>query len=232
MKAMEDIPFWHKVQLDDGRVTPGKIDIQALEGDYLFSVLDFKDKSVLDIGCWDGYFSFMAERRGANRVVGFDNPDFRWGDMDGFNFLREHFKSNVEFIKGSIFQPLDEKFDIVLCYGVLYHLNDPLTAATNAFQMSKGIVIFEGLMFVDERPLMMLLEPGELGGDNSNVYTISSEYLIKVARLNGFELVMHRQPFPHRGTMMFRLKELKIPKFGANCYSLPPPSVIKKGQMS
>ena len=26
--------------------------------------VDFRGKSVLDIGCWDGYWSFQAERRG------------------------------------------------------------------------------------------------------------------------------------------------------------------------
>ncbi|MFT7618472.1 MAG: hypothetical protein ACI97A_002115 [Planctomycetota bacterium] len=51
---------------------------------YLFDQLDFQGKSVIDIGCWDGYFSFQAERRGASLVVGFDDPSYRWGGMDGF----------------------------------------------------------------------------------------------------------------------------------------------------
>jgi len=187
MKKMHGIKFWHQVPLDDGRVTPGMIDVKSLEDNYMFSKLDFKGKSLIDIGCWDGYFCFMAEKRGA------------------------------------IFQPLQEKFDIVLCYGVLYHLNDPLTAAINAFQMSRDIVIFEGLMFEDDRPILMLLDPGELGGDPSNLYTMSTAWMNKVAWLNGFELVVHQQ-FSHRGTMMFRAVEPKVPQFPAHCYSLPPPS--------
>jgi tRNA (mo5U34)-methyltransferase len=221
-KEMHEIEFWHKVTLDDGRVTPGKVDIAKHEDAYLFSSLDFAGKSVIDIGCWDGYFSFMAEKRGATRVVGFDDPDYRWGGMDGFEFLKDHFKSNVEFVKGTIFKPMKEKFDIVLCYGVLYHLNDPLTAAINAFQMSKDIVVFEGLLMEAPDPILLLLEPGVMAGDRSNLYMASSGWLNKVAKMNGFELVSHLQQNPQRGTMMFRAVQPTVPKYPAYCYSLPP----------
>ncbi len=42
-------------------------------------------KSVLDIGAWDGFFSFEAERRGAARVVALDRHIWsldRWGVDD------------------------------------------------------------------------------------------------------------------------------------------------------
>ena len=38
---------------------------------------DFRGRSVLDIGAWDGYYSFLAERRGAARVVALDH--YAWG---------------------------------------------------------------------------------------------------------------------------------------------------------
>ena len=38
---------------------------------------DFRGRSVLDIGAWDGYYSFLAERRGASRVVALDH--YAWG---------------------------------------------------------------------------------------------------------------------------------------------------------
>ncbi|MFT7619828.1 MAG: tRNA (mo5U34)-methyltransferase [Planctomycetota bacterium] len=89
-KNIEDIRWFHKIDLGDGRVTDGRVDIATFETLYLFDQLDFQGKSVIDIGCWDGYFSFQAERRGASHVVGFDDPSYRWGGMDGFNFLRQH----------------------------------------------------------------------------------------------------------------------------------------------
>jgi tRNA (mo5U34)-methyltransferase len=38
---------------------------------------DFAGRSVLDIGAWDGYYSFLAERNGARRVVSLDH--YAWG---------------------------------------------------------------------------------------------------------------------------------------------------------
>ncbi len=222
LKDMNEIEFWHKVPLGDGRVTPGKVDISELEDAYMFSALNFEGTSVIDIGAWDGYFSFMAEQRGAKRVVAFDDPDYRWGGMDGFNFLKDHFRSNVEFVRGTIFKPLKEQFDIVLCYGVLYRLNDPLTAAINAFQMSKGIVVFEGLMLDVPDPVLLLLEPGAMAGDRSNLYMASTGWLKMVAKLNGFELLGHVQQNPQRGAMMFRAVAPKVPAYPKSCYSLPP----------
>jgi len=37
----------------------------------------FERRSVLDVGAWDGYYSFLAERRGAARVVALDH--YSWG---------------------------------------------------------------------------------------------------------------------------------------------------------
>ena len=48
-------------------------------------------QSVLDIGAWDGFFSFEAERRGASRVVAADHYSWHgrgWGSKAGFELAR------------------------------------------------------------------------------------------------------------------------------------------------
>src|SRR5690606_37666209 len=40
--------------------------------------VDFKGKSVLDIGCWDGQWSFVAEQRGAASVLASDDNSQHW----------------------------------------------------------------------------------------------------------------------------------------------------------
>ena len=92
---IDDIQWFHRVTLQDGRVTAGVVDVARHESLYLFDRLAFEGKSVLDIGCWDGYFSFMAEQRGARRVVSLDDPEFRWGGLDGYKFLHRHFQSRA-----------------------------------------------------------------------------------------------------------------------------------------
>ena len=81
--------WWHSIDLGDGVVTEG-----AKSGDWLEAELnrlelgDLHGKTVLDIGAYDGYYSFAAERLGAERVVAFDH--YVWSaDMPGYMRYRD-----------------------------------------------------------------------------------------------------------------------------------------------
>ncbi len=73
--ADSDITWFHSLDLGDGHVTPGikAPDQLAAEVAALNLPARLTGKSVLDIGAWDGFFSFEAERRGARRVVALDH---------------------------------------------------------------------------------------------------------------------------------------------------------------
>ena len=74
------VPVWfHQIDLGHGVVTPGR---RGWEFDAL-ELPPLEGKTVLDIGAWDGYFSFEAERRGASRVVALDH--YVWSlDLEGW----------------------------------------------------------------------------------------------------------------------------------------------------
>lgn len=93
--------------------------------------VDFRGKTVLDIGCWDGYWSFYAERQGAARVLAIDDASQNWSDGRGLHLAKELFCSNVEIDRHvSVYElePLGRSFDIILFLGVYYHLLDPYLA--------------------------------------------------------------------------------------------------------
>jgi hypothetical protein len=72
------VPFWfHTFALnrEQGIYTPGaardhRYRARALPG-------DFSGMSVLDVGSFDGFYAFLAEARGAERVVAVDNEQYR-----------------------------------------------------------------------------------------------------------------------------------------------------------
>jgi len=71
---VEALRWHHRIDLGDGITTPGLADrLPELER----TLPDLTGRSVLDIGAWDGYYSFLAERRGAARVVALDH--YVWG---------------------------------------------------------------------------------------------------------------------------------------------------------
>lgn len=72
---VDAIPFWwHSIELGMGVVTPGvKSPAQHAQELAAFRLPHLQGKSVLDIGAWDGFYSFAAERFGANLVVALDH---------------------------------------------------------------------------------------------------------------------------------------------------------------
>lgn len=85
-----DVGFWwHSIDLGDGVVTPGAKSGAWLEAELARLELgDLRGKSVLDIGAYDGFYSFAAERLGAERVVALDH--YVWSaDMPGYMAYRD-----------------------------------------------------------------------------------------------------------------------------------------------
>jgi tRNA (mo5U34)-methyltransferase len=89
--------------------------------------LDLSGKTILDIGCNAGFYSFEMKRRGASRVLGIDT-DERY--LRQARFAAEIQGADVEFRKMPVWDvaKLGEKFDLVIFMGVFYHLRHPLLA--------------------------------------------------------------------------------------------------------
>jgi tRNA (mo5U34)-methyltransferase len=133
--------------------------------------------SVLDIGAWDGFFSFEAERRGASRVLATDS--FIWGGANphqsraGFDLARRALGSHVEDCTIDVMDLSPETvgvFDLVLFLGVLYHLKHPLLALERVYSVTADHLVLEthAERRPARRPAMVLYPGAELAGDPTN----------------------------------------------------------------
>ena len=98
----------------------------------------FAGQRVLDVGTFDGFYAFLAEHRGAARVVAVDNEQYvawvkdRWGvelhGGEGFRAIAELLGSRVEYVRGDALELVDtgERFDVILCFGILHRIENPL----------------------------------------------------------------------------------------------------------
>lgn len=175
---MQALRWYHTLDLGDGVITPGAVPAEALAQS---AKRVFKHPiaglSVLDIGCWDGYFSFEARRRGASGVVAadhfvWDGPG--WGQKAAFDLAREAIDPSVEplVIPFEDMTPdaVGERFDIVLYLAMLYHLKDPLGAIERAAAFAERMIVVE--THVDNRlpadvPAFAFYPKDEVGGDPS-----------------------------------------------------------------
>jgi tRNA (mo5U34)-methyltransferase len=126
---------------------------------------DLTGKTVLDIGAWDGYFSFEFEKRGAARVLAMDAWNGR--GLECFLLARDHFKSKVEYLRQDA-RDIDAAkmgtFDFVFCAGLLYHLRHPLYVLEKIRGVTKGQLLLETSSYipaVHERTPVITFFPGD-----------------------------------------------------------------------
>jgi tRNA (mo5U34)-methyltransferase len=104
---------------------------------------DLSGKSVLDVGCNAGFYSFEAKRRGAERVLGVDGQ--RQHVRQGL-FVRKVLGLEVEFRRVNVYELSPRsvgQFDITLALGLLYHLKHPILALENLYQVTKELLVIE-----------------------------------------------------------------------------------------
>jgi tRNA (mo5U34)-methyltransferase len=104
---------------------------------------DLHGKTVLDIGCNAGFYAIEMKRRGAARVLAIDHDD---SYLEQARFAADVNKVEIEIAKVSVYDlgALGERFDIVLCLGVLYHLRHPLLALDLIYEhVARDLLVFQ-----------------------------------------------------------------------------------------
>ena len=170
------LEWHHTIDLGGGVVTPG----HEVTRDKLASVRlpqTFEGKTVLDIGAWDGFYSFEAERRGAKRVVAMDYDCWHAAEgfpsKAGFELARQALRSHVEDAHLDVMDLTPDKlgtFDVVLFLGVLYHLRHPLFALERVANVCDDRLILETHVarMAMRRPAMVFYPGDELDWDATN----------------------------------------------------------------
>tara|TARA_R110000824_G_scaffold300225_1_gene488258 strand:- start:10506 stop:11108 length:603 start_codon:yes stop_codon:yes gene_type:complete len=133
----------------EGRVTAAGI---ARKLDYINLPEDLTGKTVLDIGAWDGYYSFECEKRGA--TVTALEKERRTGTLTE---LKKKFNSKIEILYMDAYDipTLNRQWDLVLCMGVIYHVEDPFKMINIVHDASKESCIIESaLRNVPGEPVM------------------------------------------------------------------------------
>ena len=207
-EKIREVPFWwHYIELGHGVVTPGhQGGVNNPEGTR--NVLrrlnlpeDLLSKTILDIGAWDGFFSFEAEKRNACRVVAIDN--FYRLEKEGKNLERSQFGfkvakeilgSNVEYKEMDVLDLCPESigaFDIVLFLGVLYHVKYPLLALERVASVTKEMMILEShcVDIMAKKPVAVFYPNNELNGDPTSWWGLNQTCMEIMVRIAGFRTV-------------------------------------------
>jgi tRNA (mo5U34)-methyltransferase len=198
------IKWFHEIDLGNGIVTPGVGDSTSKLG-YIGLPGDLRGWSVLDIGAWDGFFSFESERRGADRVVAVDSFSWDgdgWGTKRGFDLARRVLHSRVEDRRMDVEEITTESvgvFDLVLFMGVLYHMKHPQLSLDRLYGVTGKLAIIETVtdMTFSSRPAMAVYEQGEFQNTDPSTWCAPNiTGLIAMLKTAGFRRVdvVHKKP--------------------------------------
>jgi tRNA (mo5U34)-methyltransferase len=201
-QVRDAVPIWfHTFALAPGVYTPGF----ARDHRYRPQALGeerFAGRSVLDIGTFDGFYAFLAEARGARRVVGIDNEQYvdwirgRFGvDLEpaaGFDAIHRLLGSSVEYrrVDALDVDQLDECFDVILCFGMLHRVSDPVQVLKGLADVLEpgGEIVLEtyGSTLPADTPALEVHGSGDVyAGDDFVYWGFPAEGLRRLARLAG-----------------------------------------------
>ena len=187
-QRVASLPYWyHRIELPGGVVTPGWAPVSH---DAYRVPEDLRGKRVLDAGAWDGYWTFEALKRGACQVVAIDDfSDYlgalKTGDRrawETFDLCREALGYTPEQCQRheiSVYEATEERlgrFDVVFCFGLLYHLRYPLMALDGLSAICNGEVFIESAILDDYSPYHGGLGKGYPGGHVVAEFYPGAEY--------------------------------------------------------
>lgn len=155
--------WYHTIDLPDGSTTPGWIDTRPV-AELVPWPPSLRGGRCLDVGAFDGFWSFEMERRGAAEVIAIDvdEPerldfamDFKSAGPEhireigaqrgpGFAEIKAALGSSAVRLNRSVYDldpAEDGSFDVALCGAILLHLRDPVLALERIRGVCDGVLI-------------------------------------------------------------------------------------------
>lgn len=149
--------YWHyHFQFPWGATTPTKPGwadrVEKRKAHFFWKLIDhfggtLEKKTVLDLGCCQGYWSFASRRAGASSVLGIDScPAFiqearsigRILGIDGCSFVQSHLEEQPWWSN------LSKPSQVTLILGVLYHLKNPVEFLRQAMMQTAETLVIDG----------------------------------------------------------------------------------------
>ncbi len=150
-------------------------------------------ETAADIGCGVGEFSAFLRDLGFQVVA-----------VDGRGENVEEARKRFPDIEFRLFNAEDESlqqlgvFDLVLCVGLLYHLENPFRAIRNLHDLTGNLALVEGMSAPTSRPVMELQDEGSVENESLNrvAFYPSESCLVKMFYRAGFSYVYRFSRLP------------------------------------
>jgi tRNA (mo5U34)-methyltransferase len=196
---VDSLPWHHSIDLGGGVVTAGIKSLAncAGEASLIFDRVDLNGRTVLDVGAWNGFFSFEARRRGASRVLATDSycwshPQIR--GRESFDLARFALGVDVDSREIDVADLSVEalgEFDVVLYLGVFYHRYDAIESLTKVPRLAKQLLIIETHLDLREGdvPAMAFYPGRELNDDPTNWWGPNEQCIWALLDGQGFSVI-------------------------------------------
>jgi tRNA (mo5U34)-methyltransferase len=137
-RRIDGFPRWHyEFEFEGGVRTPiakpAEMNRHRQRRAYFFQALldvcggTLEGKRVLDLGCNAGFWSLQAAQAGAEHVLGVDGRRMHVEQAQLVFEAKGIDPSRYRFEEANIFtHAFTEKFDVVLCLGLMYHIAKPV----------------------------------------------------------------------------------------------------------
>ena len=160
--------------------------------------VDLTGKSILDVGCSDGFYSFLCEHRNANRVLAIDYEGFdlqkkmpeseKRINVNNFELYKKLLDSKVEYRNLDVnnIDLIKETFDFVLFFGIYYHLENLVSVLKKIYSVVNDSVFLAGHILESENPIMYYYDTSDItkhgSVDDFATIVASPQCLINIAK--------------------------------------------------
>lgn len=222
-KILENAEYWHyRFSFPWGDTIPSRPGwadrVEKRKAHFFHALLNrfggsLVGKSVLDLGCCQGFWSMEARKHGAS-VLGIDSSEAFIQEaeaaayvlgIDGCTFIKAHLEDEDGWTGATP--------HITLMLGINYHLNDLVHVLRNAMKITEEVLVLDGEVAIDDKPCLHLRartkgEPTTIRSNiTSELRTVpTTSALVLLLQDGGFKSVEILKPGPelpadyHAGT--------------------------------